>query len=122
MTPTTFITDFQSDVYTATIPSGSTSSSVLLNSTELDKAGVLTLYVPDLTGTGVDVQVSATSGSEWVDLYDEVGTQVTVVKQTARNINGPGCYAYQFVSSAAEAAARDITVIGAFQVSLRGIA
>jgi len=120
--PDTIVTDFQSDAYTAPIPSGSTSSSVLLNNSELDKAGALTVYVPDLTGTGVDVQVMATSGSGWVDLYDEVGSQVTIAKQTARNFNGVGCYAYQFVSSGVEGADRDIIVIGAFQVSLRGLA
>ena len=120
--PTTPIEDYQSDAYTATIPSGSQVSPVLLNSSELDKAGALTLYVPALTGTGVDVQVMATSGSDWVDLYDETGTQVTIAPSLARNINGVGCYGYRFQSDAPEADDRDITVIGAFQVSLRGLA
>jgi hypothetical protein len=71
----------------------------------------MTIYVPAMSGASVDVQVMATSGSTWTDLYDEGNTQVVVTAQAARNINSAGGYAYRFVSGASEGADRVIVVV-----------
>ena len=84
----------------------------------------MTIYIPALTpGTLANVQVMATSGSDWVDLYDELGVQVSISASLARNINKAGCYGYRFYTDGTdEEADRTVTVIGAYQVSLRGLA
>jgi hypothetical protein len=119
---TTFITDYQTDPYTITIVSASQASDILVNDQQIDKSEKLTCYIPALTGTGVDVQVMATSGSAWVNLEDEGGTLVNIPPSVARNFKTVAAYGYRFNSDAPEAADRVITVIGAFQVTLTGLA
>ncbi len=119
---TTLTTNYQTEAVTVTIASASQASDILLNDSALDKAEKFTVYVPALTGAGVDVQVMATSGSGWVDLYDEGGTKINIAPAAARNFNTVAAYGYRFNSDAPEGTDRVITVIGAFQVNVKGLA